>query len=169
MLTGHPLPDRDALLRMGDDELLHHCRVEVCRGSGRGGQKRNVTDSAVRLTLPTDPEISVSCDTTRSQHRNRSLALAALRRRIALHLRSPQPAAGFALEPKPGLRNPAYPRWLAALLDCLAATDWRMAAAARRLGVSTGRLARLLARDPELWRRVNQQRQRRGLHPLRKL
>lgn len=54
---------------------------KTCRGSGAGGQHRNVTDSAVQLThLPTG--IRVRVESERSQHLNRDLALALLRARL---------------------------------------------------------------------------------------
>jgi len=63
---------------MDDDTLLAECRVETFRAGGPGGQHQNKTDSAVRLThLPTG--ISVTARDSRSQHRNRQIALARLR------------------------------------------------------------------------------------------
>lgn len=68
-----------------DEALLRQCRVETMRGGGSGGQHRNVTDSAVRIThLPTG--ISAIAGERRSQHRNRQAALKRLRQRLAERL-----------------------------------------------------------------------------------
>lgn len=56
-------------------------RVETVRGQGPGGQHRNTTESAVKVThIPTG--ITAYCD-GRNQHRNRQNALAVLSARIS--------------------------------------------------------------------------------------
>jgi protein subunit release factor A len=80
-----PVPVHD-----DDDELLAECRVETFRAGGPGGQHQNTTESAVRLThLPTGIRATARDD--RSQHRNRSTALARLRAKLEEHNRVETP------------------------------------------------------------------------------
>lgn len=57
--------------------------VETYKDSGPGGQHRNKTESAIRIThIPTGVQ---ACAATKSQHRNRDLAMALLRARLHEH------------------------------------------------------------------------------------
>ncbi len=150
---------------MGDEDLLRQCRTDVFRGTGHGGQKRNRTDSAVRLTH-VGTGVTAACDETRSQHSNRQIAVRKLRQQIALTCRC-LPATPPAGPWRPGPKSADYPRWLAGVLDVLAEQSFRLGEAAERLGVSTGRLVRDLASDPALWQAVNAGRSRCGHRPLR--
>ena len=157
---------RDELLALEDDKLLAQCRQECYRASGPGGQHRNTTDSAVRLTV-LDGAVTASCADHRSQHRNRADAVKRLRLAIALELRTPQdlPWKGSW---KIGQKDRRYAGFIAHVLDVLAQYEWAVGLASKKLGVSTGRLVRILAHDAHAWNVVNQQRQNLGLVALRR-
>ena len=76
-----PLPE-------SDEELLAQCRVETFRSGGKGGQHQNKTESGVRLVhAPTG--LRSTSRSERSQHRNKLIALARLRRKLE-RLREPE-------------------------------------------------------------------------------
>jgi peptide chain release factor 2 len=88
------------------DIEIPDCDIEeqVFRASGPGGQHVNKTSSAVRLIhLPTG--IAVACQSERSQHKNRSMAMKMLRARlarIAEEKREAEQAAKYNKMPKVG-------------------------------------------------------------------
>lgn len=170
------LPRRS--LELDDAALLRECEVDTYRASGPGGQKRNKTDSAVRLRHgPTG--LMVIAEESRSQHENRRRALKRLRHLIALEVRQPvaappfRPGAALSACILPagrlnlGRRDPRYPVVLGEVLDVLAACQMRVSEAAGTLGVTTANLVSFLADDPKAWAQVNRLRTARGLRPLR--
>jgi len=54
-------------------------KIMTCRGSGKGGQHKNVTDSAVQLQYG---DLAVRCESERSQHQNKATAMRLLRARL---------------------------------------------------------------------------------------
>ncbi len=160
---------KNALLALSDEELLKLCRVDLCRGTGPGGQKRNKTSTAVRVTH-LESGLSASDDATRSQHINRAHALAKLRVELAVKL---PPDEGFAqpaipLEPVPRPGRPEYPRWLGELFNALQVSGFQPPAAAAAYGCSPSHLIRVIAKDETAWQQLAQARQRLGLPPLHK-
>lgn len=165
------VPSRNALLALDDEALLRHCRQEYYKASGPGGQHRNKTETAVRLTLRDDSVVALCAD-HRSQHRNRTDALRRLRAAIAIDLRMPLTGDGETApwdgSWKLGRKDRRYAGFIAHLLDVLAHHDWAVGVAAHTLGVSTGKLVRVLAHDPHAWNAVNQGRAKLGLVNLRR-
>jgi hypothetical protein len=163
--------------RLIDNELfLSDCRYEAFRGPGPGGQKRNKTSSAIRIThLPTG--LTATAGESRSQSQNKSMALRRLRRRLAIEIRqpldlaSPRPdwfrervSTAGRIEVAQG--NDLYPAVIGLVLDALASADWALAPAREWLGVSASQLIKYLRDDPEAWAWVQRERAARGLHPL---
>ena len=161
-------------IALDDPSLLAQCEVDRFRASGPGGQKRNKTESAVRLRhSPTG--LQGEANESRSQHENRARALRRLRLTIALTLRAPvaidaytpSPLLTAALRETPGRRAPELLPILAELFDVLEACAWRIRDAAAALGGPSAAVSRLLLIDDDVWRAAAQRRQALGLAPLR--
>jgi len=75
---------------INDDIPENELEFTFYRSSGPGGQKKNTSDSAVRLRhLPTN--ITVVAQRGRSQHRNKAMALEELKQRLAARRRRVKP------------------------------------------------------------------------------
>jgi protein subunit release factor A len=88
--------ERDNQTRVPDlEQLEREVEVSVYQASGPGGQHRNRTYSAVRMKhLPTG--IVVTAADSRSQLRNRRIALERLARRLAEHFHEDPPRKATA-------------------------------------------------------------------------
>ncbi len=155
------------LLSLSDNLLREQCRVEAVRGTGPGGQKRNKTSTAVRVTHEATG-ISAGDDTSRSQHQNLRHALGKLRGELAVSLPlSPgELSPSVPLSPVPRSSSAQYPLWLGRIFDVLRREEFQLASAAGELGCTPSQLVRLLGKDSFAWQKFSQERQRRQLPPL---
>ena len=171
---------RDALLALADPALLQQCQVDKLRGSGPGGQKRNKTESSVRLRHTATGLFALSGE-SRSQHENKARALRRLRERFAFDLREPVELEGYSAPPALAallaeepvrksdkwLRSEEYLRAVGHLVDLYQAVGCSVPDAAQRLAVPQGRLDRIIRVDPRLGRKLGELKNAfRGRSPL---
>ena len=162
---------------LNDEQLLAQCQVDISRGSGPGGQKRNKTSSAVRIRHPPTGLIVIA-EESRSQHENRARALRRLRQALYLQIRDPPPEGSAAEYAEVAAARTAEGRldvgrkdarfWPAAgvVLDVLTACEARLSEAAEALGITTANLVEFLRTDAKVWQRTNEYRTAFGHKPL---
>ncbi len=160
-----------------DEVLLSQCEVDTYRASGPGGQKRNKTESAVRLRHKPSGLIVIA-EESRSQPENKARALRRLRKALAVKLRHAAdiervPEAVLACIDKRGRldvgqRDARYLPAVAAVLDVFVACRGSVADAARHLGITTGNLSSFLTDDEDVYVEANRLRSSFKLKPLRR-
>jgi hypothetical protein len=154
---------------LSDEELSAQCRWEAFRARGPGGQHRDKTNTAVRVThLPT--EVTATGGEERSQRVNRIHALKRLRLKLALEIREPVDRAAFvppawflALRKQPRgaptssaptlkltQRHRDYFRAVGLVIDVAKQMQGDLAATAAMLGISTSSLARFVKLDGQI-------------------
>jgi len=148
-------------LYLTDQELMELCIFDRFRANGPGGQKKNKTDSAVRIRHISSGLVGLSTE-SRSQHVNRIYALRRLRLKIALTLRNTDQDDRGDLEEfvqqtkkrsfKLNIRGPRYPIIVASLFDELSVNDWKISITAKKIGITSSALNKFLRSNPEVWR-----------------
>lgn len=159
---------------LAEEQLLDECDFTATRRSGPGGQHRNKVETAVVLQHRPSGIVAEASE-ERSQAANRRVAIHRLRVRLAVEVRQPSAEGPSPLwrSRRQGTRLPVnsqhadFPALLAEALDQLAAHDFELPAAAARLEVSATQLANLVRLAPAAWVLLNQERQSRGLGPLK--
>ncbi len=163
-------------LEQDDAQLLRDCEVDTLRASGPGGQKRNKTESAVRLRHRPTGLIAIA-EESRSQAENKTRALRRLRKMLAVRVRgaidpeeAPE-AVVAAIDRKGrldvGKRDVRYLPAVAAVLDVLAAHEGVLGDSAKQLGGTTGNLSSFITEDEDVMVEANRIREHFGLRPLR--
>ena len=161
---------------LNDEQLLAECKVDISRGSGPGGQKRNKTSNAVHLR-----HIATGVEATGTESRslleNRLHAIHRLRLKIAADVREPVDLLKF--EPpewfrsirrenriEASHRHPFFAPAAGLILDLLAVLGGNPASVGVNLGVSTTTIIKLLEKEPVLWTAANRIRAGLGMPGL---
>lgn len=165
---------RNEWIAASDEILLRSCHEDFYRASGPGGQKRNKTESAVRLRHPAT-QLMVVATESRSRQENRERALRRIREAIALRVREP-----INRDDLPELLRESADRGLriskkssnflmlaALVLDLVDADGGKVSESADRLGLATSAIVRFLKTTPELWEATQQLRDKHALAHLR--
>ena len=157
--------------------LLADCEVDTLRASGPGGQKRNKTESAVRIRHKPSGLIAIANE-SRSQHDNSETAFKRMRKALALKLREPvavdsvPPPISAAIDKKGklklGQKDARYIPAIAVALDILNAHQGRISDAAKQIGVTTANLSSFLTDDEDVFVEANVIRMQHGQGPLRR-
>ncbi len=147
-------------LRMPDEKLLSACRVDIYKATGKGGQKKNKTSNAVRLTLL---HLSVTESKSRSKAENVRNALKKLRLSIATDYADvtneqdhttplPQELEAYFSSDKIRIsqKNSVYPLFVAFLFDAYARHKGDWSAMSGDLGFTASQLRKFFEKTPEL-------------------
>ena len=144
--------------------------MENYRASGPGGQKRNKTSSAVRITHLTTGVSAIGTE-SRSQHDNRRKALSRLRVELALTIRrevtKARPAWWHEVTTAIGRlhvspRSDHFAPAIAIIFDALEASTGSLPDAAALLGTTTSNLLDTCAKSPQVWAALQRLRQHHG-------
>ena len=156
--------------------LLRDCDIQRTRGSGPGGQHRNKVETAIVITHQPSG-VTGQASERRSQHKNREVAVQRLRVNLALQVRTPvdsddPPSELWQSRIRSRKINVSSSHFdfailLAEALDCIASLEFDVAAAAKRLAVSTSQLIKFLKVEPSAIQLVNTQRKSKDLHLLK--
>lgn len=171
-------PARKTLEKLGLE-----VKYEATRSTGPGGQHRNRVATAIRVThLPTN--VSAMGTESRSQLKNKTMALYRLRNKLALHHRSEvgdadlcPPAAYVPSEAwmkrlkgqkiKVSINHDDFPALLAEVLDRLHIDLDDIGETATAFRVSNSQLIKFLASEPHALHELNERRKKSGHKPLR--
>jgi hypothetical protein len=179
---------RDQWLFCDLTELIKDCRVDRYKSSGPGGQHKNKVETAIRV-VHKPSGLSACGQQTRSQLRNKTLALRNLRMHIACSYRQPQdltkltipdeiaeylqpPAASAPQRSNKRKLSLASGNWyfwpvVAIVLDVFDSSQGQLSTASTALGISTANLAAFLRSDRHLLQAAQAIRTAHNHTPLR--
>jgi len=154
-----------SFIQKSDGDLKKSCRMDVFKATGHGGQKKNKTSNAIRLTLE---HLSVTFTTSRSKAENISGAFRKLRMSIALdittgrencHLSQTYPADLVQYFQKGSIninaKNPVFPVVIGLIIDNFIKHQGNYKSVSEALKVSTSQLRKFITKNPFMIETVN--------------
>jgi len=148
-----------------DSDLKKSCRMDVFKATGHGGQKKNKTSNAIRLTLE---HLSVTYTASRSKTENISSAFKKLKMSIALdisagrencHLNQTYPTDLFQYFQKGSIninaKNPVFPVVIGMIVDNFIKYQGNYKSVSEALKVSTSQLRKFITKNPFMIETVN--------------
>ena len=161
---------------LDEEHLLEQCDVERTRAGGPGGSHRNKVETAIRIRH-TPTGVEAMANERRSQAENLHKAIKRLRVNLALDVRSTPDALAGPTELWRSrchhgkmMVNPHhvdFPALLAEGLDVMHVCRGDARRAAAWMGCTMSQMVKFLKLEPRALDRVNEIRQRRGLHGLK--
>lgn len=155
------------------ESLKKVCTQKSFKASGPGGQHRNKIETGIMWThIPTG--ITAQAAERREQHINSHMAFKRLRLNLALKHRTPfvQPQALWKTRVNHGrvtcsVDHDHYASLLADVLDAHEHFEGDLKKCAQIFDITVSQLVKFVGRSRLALAHLNQQRQSRGLHPLR--
>ena len=152
-------------IQKSDNDLKKNCRMDIFKATGHGGQKKNKTSNAIRLTLE---HLSVTYTASRSRAENISRAFKKLRMSIALdistgrenyYLNQTYPAELFQYFQKGSIKinakNPMFPLVIGFIIDCFIKHNGNYQSVAESLKVSSSQLRKFITKNPFMIETLN--------------
>ena len=155
-------------LLLDKEEFLDTCRFSSYKSSGRGGQRKNKKETAVRL-LHLETNIFVESSKSRYQSLNRDDALYKLRIKLA-YLCELKLVSSLVLTPYPlSKKNWEFPFLLQRQFFFLRKNNYLLSETALELDMSKNALLKNFSRDKGVWNFFNQQRTLHSLPTIKSL
>ena len=150
---------------LGDEELMRKCRMDIFKATGKGGQKKNKTSNAIRLTLN---HLSVTATASRSRQENISKAVKKMRMEIALDLHEVEDNRSGLEKLPDGLcsyirkgilrineKNPLYAMFTGVILDIYMEYLGDVREIAEKLETSSSQIHRFISSHSSLLPKIN--------------
>ena len=147
-------------LRLPDNELIKNCRTDVFKATGKGGQKKNKTSNAIRLTLS---HLVVTESKSRSKAENTKNAIKKLRIAIATDPKHKSVRSDNTTSPPDEIlpylqtseihinsKNPVFPVFLGHFFVSFIKHQGNWNALGKELGITTSQLRKFVGKQGAL-------------------